>query len=211
MSVLGRLFASIVALAAVAALTAQATLTASVIGVPTPWALAWWMAGSFALLANAAVAAVLGLVGVTGLEVSARRAGAVTVSILAVAFVNHAFPSGSVPSIGLAVWADQGLHTVVPLLVLVWWLGYARRDSLRASDALAWLGWPLAYVAYALAREMLTGQATYAFLDVSLYGWPGVGVHVAGLCLLVLVIGAVLLLVAKALGPRASRRRRINR
>ena len=72
---------------------------------------------------------------------------------------------------------------------------------------MVWLGWPVAYVVYALTREMLTGQATYAFLDVSLYGWPGVGVHVAGLCLLVLVIGAVLLLLAKALGPRAHRRR----
>ena len=182
-------------------------MTAGVMGAQTPWPVAWWMAGSFTLLANAAVAAVLGLVGFAGLVVSARRAGAVTVSILAVAFVNHAFPFGNVPPLGLAFWANQGLHTVVPLLVMLWWLGFARRDNLRAIDALVWLGWPVAYVVYALTREMLTGQATYAFLDVSLYGWPGVGVHVAGLCLLVLVIGAVLLLLAKALGPRAHRRR----
>lgn len=211
MSAYGRMYAGVIAFVALAALTAQATMIAGALSAQTPWPVAWWMVGSFALLANAAVAGVLGLVGFAGLVVSARRAGALTASILAVAFVNHAFPSGNVPPLGLAFWANQALHTTVPLLVLLWWLGFARRDSLRAIDALTWLGWPLAYVVFALAREIVTGQASYAFLDVSLYGWPGVSVHIAGLCLLILVIGAILLLVAKALGPREHRHSRINR
>ncbi|MBI1220846.1 MAG: hypothetical protein GC186_20170 [Rhodobacteraceae bacterium] len=206
-----RLAAGAVALVALAALTAQAVVISEGVGAETPWMVVWKMAGSFSLLANAAVVAVLGLVGFAGLIASARQAGAVTVGILAVGIINNAFPASLGSLVGLDYWADFGLHVAVPLLVLAWWLAYARRDSLRALDAFLWLGWPVAYVVYVLVREMLTGQAPYAFLDVSRFGWPGVSVHIVGFALLILVLGAALLLIAKAFGPRTRHQRRVSR
>lgn len=212
-----RLVTGVVALVAFGALTAQAAALSGGEDTDALWPLLWRMSGSFSVLANVAVAAILGLVGFAGLVVSSRRAGAITVAILAVAIVNHAFPGSSGSSgqassgamTGSALWAEAGMHTVVPPLVLLWWLVFARRDSLRGFDALLWLGWPLAYVAYVLVRQTLTGTSPYAFLDVSVYGWPGIGVHVAGFGLLILLLGAGLLLISKALGPQ--KRRRLSR
>jgi hypothetical protein len=153
------------------------------------------MAGYFTILTNLGVAAVM-LAEVAGRRTSARLAGGLTLAILMVALIYHLLLAGLWRPTGLAWWADQGLHTAVPALVLIWWLGQApKRVGLR--DLPLWLAWPSIYLAYALVRGLATGFWPYPFLDVGALGWARVAGIVAIITLAFAALALVMLLLAR--------------
>lgn len=81
---------------------------------------------------------------------------------------NHA------PFTGLHRLADEGLHTVVPLLFTLYWLLFAVKNGLQAKDSLLWLIYPLAYFVMAMVRGSLSGFYPYPFLNVTVLGYPRV-------------------------------------
>jgi hypothetical protein len=94
-----------------------------------------------------------------------------------------------------AQWlADILLHSVIPLVYILYWLLFAPRTGLRWKDALAWLVCPAVYFVYVLARGALIGIYPYPFVDVTALGYAGVFVS-AGIFLLVF-LGTGLLIVA---------------
>ncbi|MEU6121973.1 Pr6Pr family membrane protein [Streptomyces sp. NPDC047123] len=75
--------------------------------------------------------------------------------------------------------SNQLLHTVTPIGVALDWLLLTRPGGLRLRHAGLWLLYPLAYLAFALARGALlspgsTARYPYPFLDVDLHGYAGV-------------------------------------
>jgi hypothetical protein len=102
-----------------------------------------------------------------------------------------------------AQWvADVLLHSIIPVgYVLYWWL-FAPRDDLSWRNALGWLIYPAAYLAYTLARGAVSGLYPYPFVDVSTLGYGGVLTRAAALMLVFLGMG--LLIVAIARGKRNS-------
>ena len=155
----------------------------------------WRLAGYFTILTNLGVAAIM-LAEVSGHRTSARLAGGMTLAILMVALIYHLLLAGLWSPTGLAWWADQGLHTAVPALVLIWWLVQApKRVSLR--DLPLWLAWPSIYLAYALVRGLATGFWPYPFLDVGTLGWTRVAGNVAAITLAFAGLALVLLLLAR--------------
>ncbi|MBS0377055.1 MAG: Pr6Pr family membrane protein [Proteobacteria bacterium] len=104
--------------------------------------------------------------------------------------------------VGLQRLADQALHDLTPILYAGWWALCAAKGGLRIADALAWLGYPLAYFAFSLVLGATTGRYLYPFADVQAQGWPAVVRNGALLVALFLVLGAALIAAARALPGR---------
>jgi hypothetical protein len=107
---------------------------------------------------------------------------------------------------GLQKLADVALHYLVPALVLAWWWLGARSRQLRFGAIPAWTAFPLAYLAYALARGELTGLYPYPFIDVPALGYGAVAVNAAGLLLVFCLVAALLVLIGRTTAPNRTGR-----
>jgi hypothetical protein len=107
---------------------------------------------------------------------------------------------------GAQWWADTGLHYAVPLLYLVWWLGCVPHGGLFWRQVGMWLAFPALYVCWAFVRGAWVQEYPYPFIDVSQLGWSKVLTNSAGMLLLFVAVGLVLVAVDRLLGhrPRAS-------
>jgi hypothetical protein len=97
-----------------------------------------------------------------------------------------------------AQWvADVLLHSVIPVgYVLYWWL-FAPRDELGWKNAVGWLVYPGAYLVYTLARGAVSGLYPYPFVDVNALGYGGVLARAAGLMLVFLGMGLLIVTIAR--------------
>jgi hypothetical protein len=73
---------------------------------------------------------------------------------------------------GLNAVADISLHDVVPILYTLYWIFFVRKGTLRWSQPLSWLIYPLLYVIYCLVRGARIGFYPYHFADPILLGYP---------------------------------------
>jgi len=97
-----------------------------------------------------------------------------------------------------AQWvADVLLHSVIPVgYVLYWWL-FAPRDELSWKNAIGWLVYPGGYLVYTLARGAVSGLYPYPFVDVNALGYGGVLTRAAGLMLIFLGMGLLIVAIAR--------------
>ncbi|WBB81651.1 Pr6Pr family membrane protein [Micromonospora sp. WMMD882] len=84
---------------------------------------------------------------------------------------------------------NQLLHTVVPLLAVTDWALFAPRGRLRPRHAVWWLAFPLAYLAFALARGPVVGSYPYPFVDPGQLGYPGVSLAAVGFAVAFWLLG----------------------
>jgi hypothetical protein len=87
--------------------------------------------------------------------------------------------SGTTAPTGWHVLTNQILHTVVPAAALLDWLLLTSPGRLHLRQAAPWLLYPLAYLAFSLARGELLAPGTpdhylYPFLNVDLDGYKSV-------------------------------------
>lgn len=83
------------------------------------------------------------------------------------------------PPTGWQAVANNLLHTVVPIAAAADWLLLTRPAPLAFRHAATWLLYPLAYLAFSLARGAMMSPGTparylYPFVDVDQHGYPGV-------------------------------------
>jgi hypothetical protein len=178
-----RVFAALIAITALASLFAQYLVSDTLMGAPGWGAVLWRMAGYFTVLTNALVAVTFVLLLLRPTNVTAAWGAGLTLWISAVGAVYHVLLAGLWQPVGLAWWADQGLHSAVPVLVLIWWLSLADKAALRFHHALLWLLWPASYCAYALIRGGVSGFYPYPFVDVATLGTGQVAINIAALTL----------------------------
>lgn len=199
---MSRWFAALIAVTAIAALLAQAKVSASLLPPGTGLgALLWLLSLYFTVLSNVLVAVLYGASAVSGRDLSATVAAGAVLSMALVGVVYHLILAALWQPVGLAWWADQGLHTGVPLLVLAHWLTCAPKSGLRPVDPLLWLVWPAVYLIYGLWRGLSTGRYAYGFLDVGQIGATRVTLN-AGLLLAALLLAGTAL---RAIAARISR------
>lgn len=105
---------------------------------------------------------------------------------------------------GLQWWADVGLHYATPALYLAWWLFAAPHGGLKFRHLAIWLVFPAVFLGWTFLRGVALGEYPYPFLDVGVHGWHGVGANAAGIAGLLLVLGAALVAIDRALA-RAGR------
>ena len=189
-------------LAAGLALLAGASVLGQVFG-PFPGAPAdaagriWLMAGLFTILTNLLICGTM-LARAAGARVAARWALALLVSILVVSAVDHTLLAPLWAPEGFAWWANQGLHSAVPVFYALWWLDYADKRLGRGALGTC-LAWPLVYCGYALTRGALTGFWPYPFLDAGALGWARVGLNIVGLVAVFVALSSALIALARRL------------
>lgn len=198
-----RLFASAIALTALTALIAQYFVSATLMGSPNPSTVLWRMAGYFTVLTNSLVVFTFARTAISGQQNGPLWSGGLTLWICAVGAVYHTVLAGLWKPEGLAWWADQGLHTAVPFLVLIWWIGFANKSGLHLYSTLMWLIWPLVYCAYAMIRGAASGFYPYPFIDVATLGTGQVTVNIAILITAFGLGGLCLVAIARLLSNRS--------
>ena len=188
---------SAIVIFAVAGMSLRLQFDASVALIGSGPATLWVMAGYFTILTNLAIALMMAGAATRFAPVP-RLAGALTLAIVMIGIVYHLVLAGLWAPVGTAWWADQGLHTAVPVLTLLWWLTFAARGT-HWRDLPVWLIWPVIYTVYAVIRGGLTGFWPYPFLDAATLGWPRVAANGVVLAAAFAVLGATLIALARRL------------
>jgi hypothetical protein len=93
--------------------------------------------------------------------------------------------------------ADVLLHDVVPVLYVLFWVFLVPKFTLRWSDAVRWLTYPLVYMAYTLARGYISHWYPYYFIDVDTIGLSRALIHAAGLLLVFFGLGLLFIAIGR--------------
>lgn len=156
----------------------------------------------FTIITNTIVLVLAGQVALTSRWPGASLPGGVTIWILAVGIVYHLLLSATHNPVGAEAWANQGLHTIVPVAFLLLWLAHAPKAPLGFGQPAIWTLCPLAYVGYAMGRASIDGVYPYFFLNPDKLGWGGVLAYVLGLGAAFFLAGALLVLAARLMKGR---------
>lgn len=191
-----RIGAAVVAGVAALSLLAQWQVSSALMAGADPAAVAWRMLGYFTVLGNLATVLIM-LRAVIRRKIRGGRAAMITVVMVVIGLGYHVLLAGIWAHQGLAWWADQGLHTAVPVLVVVWWVAFAPKGGLKWYDAVRWLIWPVLYVDYALVRGLASGFYPYPFMDISVLGIAQVMINVGVLLAAFLALGLLLVAVTR--------------
>lgn len=109
---------------------------------------------------------------------------------------------------GYRALVNESLHTVVPLLSMVYWIFFVPVFHSSVRKSLLWLVYPLGYLAITLWRGAASGFYPYPFINVSTLGYPRVMLNAS--LLLAGFIGLMVLLIVvnhsgkSALGRKSS-------
>ena len=98
---------------------------------------------------------------------------------------------------GMQLVVDELLHTLNPLLVIVYWWLYEKKTAVRYGQIILWLIYPLAYLAYVLIRGGLSGFYPYPFIDVSKIGLKQAFVNSGVITLIFIIVGSAFILIGK--------------
>lgn len=191
-----RIGAAFIGFVTALALAAQWKVSTNLMAGAGPIAVLWRMLAYFTVLSNLTALVLMLNTAITG-HISAKTAGVLTVVMITVGLGYHILLAGIWVPTGLAWWADQGLHTAVPILSVMWWAGFAPKAGLTGRDGLEWLVWPIGYAAYALTRGINSGFYPYPFLDLSVLDISRVALNVAGLGAMFVALALLLIGIAR--------------
>ena len=93
--------------------------------------------------------------------------------------------------------ADVLLHDVVPVLYIAFWIFLVPKITLRWSDAVRWLAYPLVYMAYTLARGFVSHWYPYYFIDIDTIGLSRALIHAAGLLFVFFGLGLLFIAIGR--------------
>lgn len=105
---------------------------------------------------------------------------------------------------GLQMLVDELLHTIIPVLVLLYWMRYEDKLKVQWKKIPSYLIYPLCYLAYILIRGGISGFYPYHFINVPDLGW---GKTIINICLLFMVF-LVLFSIFIGLGKFAAKQKR---
>ncbi|HET7830296.1 MAG TPA: Pr6Pr family membrane protein [Candidatus Limnocylindrales bacterium] len=99
-------------------------------------------------------------------------------------------------------WVNTVVHTIFPLAVILDWLIDPPTHHISGRASLAWLVYPLAWLAYTMIRGLVAGWYPYPFLDPANGGYGSVALYVLGILAFGIVVIAVLRVAGNALRDR---------
>jgi hypothetical protein len=104
---------------------------------------------------------------------------------------------------GLQFIVDELLHTVIPLLCIVYWIAFVSKLPLKWKDAFAWLLYPAAYIIYIFIRGSFSGFYPYPFINVTEIGYNNALINSGILATSFLIISFLFIGVAKWINSRS--------
>ncbi len=78
---------------------------------------------------------------------------------------------------GLFKVADDLLHTINPILFIVFWFVFVPKQPLHWKLCINWLIYPFLYLIYTLLRGEISGVYPYPFVDVAAIGYAKVAIN----------------------------------
>ena len=103
---------------------------------------------------------------------------------------------------GLQKWVDELLHSVIPALVLIYWIAFTPKAGLKWKSAFIWPLYPAVYLAFILIRGSLSGYYPYPFVKVNEIGYKAVMMN-CGLILVAFVLFSLLMIALGKVGKKS--------
>lgn len=103
---------------------------------------------------------------------------------------------------GLQWVADELLHTVVPIMVFLFWYRRAKILNLHWKQLPYYLIWPSIYLCFIMFQGSVSGFYPYFFLDASTLSIPDLVINLMALLLVFLVISSLFILISARLNKK---------
>ena len=103
---------------------------------------------------------------------------------------------------GLMLIVDELFHSVIPVLVIIFWYLYETTKVVKYSQILKWTIYPLAYLFYILVRGSISNFYPYPFIDVTNLGMAKALTNAAVISLIFIIIAAIFLFIGKSVVKR---------
>lgn len=100
---------------------------------------------------------------------------------------------------GLQMVVNEILHSVTPILVIVYWYLYESIKPIKYAQIFNWAAYPLVYLVYILIRGKFSGFYPYPFVDVNTLELNQVLINAVVLIVLFIFISFCFLFVGKSL------------
>ncbi|MBW8243415.1 Pr6Pr family membrane protein [Muricauda oceani] len=103
---------------------------------------------------------------------------------------------------GLQMVVDEMLHTIIPVLMYVYWLMFCAKTTVAWKQLSPWLLYPFGYLVFVLMRGHFSGFYPYPFLSVTELGFGSVLLNSCFVVVLMLLVMAALFFLGKLLRPK---------
>ncbi len=98
---------------------------------------------------------------------------------------------------GMQKIVDEVLHTVNPVLVIIYWFISRKINTLQYSQIKFWLIYPLIYLIYVLIRGYFSNFYPYPFLNIKNIGFQNVIINSIGITFLFIVISILFIWIVR--------------
>lgn len=122
---------------------------------------------------------------------------AVTTSIVFVGISYHLLLRNVWNPQGLHLVANDLLHYITPIGVLIYWWLAAPKAALRWAQPFWWGLYPTVYLVYALIRGAIINSYPYGFIDAGKLGYERTFINGIGLLIAFFAVGLVLLALSR--------------
>ncbi len=163
----------------------------------------------FTILTNSLVALYLTIQGLGKREGLFNKPGtltAITIYITIVCLIYQAILRHIWEPKGFQMLVDEMLHTIIPILVIGYWLLFEDKSTFRIKQILPWMNYPLAYLVFVLIRGSFSGFYPYPFINVDQLGFNQVMTNSVMILCLFLVVSIIFI----AVGRMISRTRKTS-
>ena len=103
---------------------------------------------------------------------------------------------------GLQLIVNELLHSVIPVLVIIFWYLYETTGRVKYAQIFKWAIYPLAYLFYILVRGSFSNFYPYPFIDVTNLGMAKALTNAGVILVMFLTIAALLLFIGKSIIKR---------
>jgi hypothetical protein len=106
---------------------------------------------------------------------------------------------------GLQLIVDELLHSLIPILFILYWLIFVTKTELEWKNTLPWMIYPLVYLLYVLTRGALSGFYPYPFIDVNNLGYSNVLINDGGLMIAFMVLSLIFVAIGKLMSRSSNK------
>lgn len=124
---------------------------------------------------------------------------AITIYILIVGSIYQIILRATWDPKGLQRIVDELLHTIIPVLVIIYWYIYENKSGLSYKQIPQWAIYPLLYLFYILVRGHFSGFYPYPFVNVPDLGYNQVLINSFWILVFFMAISTLFVRIGKAL------------
>jgi len=130
---------------------------------------------------------------------------AITVYIVIVGMVYQVALRATWNPTGLQRIVDELLHSIIPVLVILYWYLYENKKNLQYKQMVLWAVYPLFYLFYILIRGSFSQFYPYPFVNVNELGYPKVFINAFFILVFFLIFSFLLIKIGKIIQNKAER------